>query len=156
MKKSSIIAVGLIFLIAVIVVGFFGGRLEVFEPTTYVEKIVWNATEYKQNTLFRVTEYTQEEKVENNINYDAELRYATFGEVKDLRLNSKFTVKPENSTNDKLKYYLNAQNVDVTLSVKDDNTVDVIFNEGTSVDLVAQSTDGREITYTIKINIIKI
>lgn len=156
MKKSSILAVLLIFLTAVIVVGFFGGRLEVFDPVTYVEKISWNSTEYEQNTKFRVTKYTEEEKKVNNIKHDAELRYGTFGEVKDLTLNFKFQVEPSNSTNDKLSYYINAQNVQVTMNVKDDNTVDVIFNEGTVIDLVAKSTDGREKSYIVKINIIKI
>ena len=42
------------------------------------------------------------------------------------------------------------------MNVKDDNTVDVIFNEGTVIDLVAKSTDGREKSYVVKINIIKI
>ena len=40
MKKSSIIAVGIIYLVSIILVGFIGVRMKIYDPIVYVENIV--------------------------------------------------------------------------------------------------------------------
>ena len=156
MKKSSIIAVGLIYLVSIILVGFFGVRLKVYNPVVYVEKIVWNYSEFENVKGYKVEIPTEEDKMQG-IDYDAKLRYATFGEIENLLINIKCYVEPHNANNTKLNYYLNISNkFDVSINKKEDNTADIIFNEATSAYLEVKSTDGRDLTYTIKIEVISI
>ena len=155
MNKTSVIAVGLIFLVSILVVGFFGIRYKVNDPEVYVEKIEWNSSQYENDKNFSVKKYTKEEKEENKLSYDAELKHVVFKKLEDYRLNFKFTVLPYNAS-DTLDYSINVTNFDVRKENKDDKTVDVVFNEATSVNLTASSTDGRTVSYTIKITIIVI
>lgn len=154
MKKTSIIAIAIVYLVAIILVGFFGIRMKVYDPVIYVEKIAWNASEYENNKLFSVSKYTLEEKENNGYLYDASIKYVSYDEVKNLALNFKFSCDPSNATNTKLTYSINTENDKVKIEVKGDNTVDVIFNMGTSVMLTAKSTDGKEASYTVNIDVV--
>ncbi len=156
MKKSSVIAIGLIFLASIVLVGFFGIRLKIFDPVVYVEKIEWNYSEFNDESKFRVTLYSEEEKLANNYEYDAELKYISYVPIEDLTFNFKCYGTPLNATNSKLTYKLNINNSKIVLNVKDDNTADITFNMMTSVNLIAKSSDGRDVTYTIKIDILEV
>lgn len=156
MKKTSVIAVGLIYLVSIILVGFFGVRLKVYNPVIYVEKIVWNYSEFENTKGFKVEIPTEEEKMQG-VDYDAKLKYGTFGEINSFLINIKCYVEPMNATDTKLNYYLNiSDKFDVTINKKDDNTADIVFNEATTAYLVVKSTDGRDLSYVIKIEIISI
>ena len=149
MKKSSIIAVGIIYLVSIIIVGFLGVRLKVYDPTIYVEKIVWDYSEFENNNNYKIEIPTEEEK-RQGVDYDAKLRYSQFGKIQNLVINIKCHVEPLNATTPKLEYYLNTNdNSKVKLEELEDNTANIIFNGKTSVYLNIKSTDGKDIKYTI-------
>ena len=158
MKKSSVIAVALIYLVAIIIVGLFGVRLKVYNPVVYVDKIVWDYKEYdnkKQDGYTYKVKLTTEEEKKQGVDYDAHLKCWTYSSIDNLLINIKCHVEPFNATNTKLNYYLNvSEKVDVSINVKDDNTADIVFNEGTATYLSVKSTDGRDLIYTIYIEVI--
>ena len=53
MKKTSIIAIALIYLVAIILVGFMGIKMKVYDPVIYAEKIVWNSSSFEINSLWK-------------------------------------------------------------------------------------------------------
>ena len=57
MKKSVILLIAVIYILAIVIVGFLGLRMKVYNPIVYVEKITCISKDFK--------EYTDEQK-ENN------------------------------------------------------------------------------------------
>lgn len=154
MKKTSIIAIALIYLVAVILVGFMGIKLKVYDPVIYAEKIVWNSTEFENNKQFKVVK-DKEKLAEKNIKADASLDYTVFEFTEALTINIKCYCEPLNATNNKLDYYFDNTGLEyVTLKIKDDNTCDLSFDRAAAFTLFVKSTDGKNITYSIRINII--
>ena len=82
MKKSSIIAVAIIYLVSIILIGFLGVRMKVYDEVLYVENIVWDYSEYENKSGYKVIIPTEEEK-EKGVDYDAKLKYAVIGDIKN-------------------------------------------------------------------------
>ena len=56
MKKSSIIAVAIIYLVSIILIGFLGVRMKVYDEVLYVENIVWDYSEYENKTTQEISD----------------------------------------------------------------------------------------------------
>ena len=64
MKKSVIILIGIIYILAIVVVSFFGLKIETFNETVYVEKVEFTNEEIKiaaDGSKYVVIEYSYEE-----------------------------------------------------------------------------------------------
>lgn len=156
MKKSSIIAVAIIYLVSIILVGFLGVRMKIYDEILYVENIVWDYSEYESKSGYKVIIPTEEEK-QQGIDYDAKLKYAVIGDIQNLVIHIKCHVEPLNATTPKLAYYLDVtETTDVHLNVLDDNTANVTFNEGTTCYLTIKSTDGKDVEYRILFEMISL
>ena len=153
MKKTSIIAIALIYLVAVILVGFMGIKMKVYDPVIYAEKIVWNSTEFENNKQFKV-EKNKETLVSQGVEADAKLEYVTMSFDEPITLNIKCYCEPLNATNAKLDYYFDNSGINyVGLKILDDNTCNLTFEKAAAFTLFVKTTDGRAITYSIRINI---
>ena len=155
MKKTSVISIFIVFLLSIVIVGFFGVRMKVYDPIIYVSGITWDSSEFEKDKVsFFVKKYTEEEKEEQSINFDARLDYYLMGFDGPIKLNIKCRPNPENATNPNLNYYFDNTGKDVQKVILSDNTVDIMFNEPVGITLYVASTDGRNVTYTIRINVI--
>ena len=154
MKKTSIIAIALIYLVAIILVGFMGVKMKVYDPVIYAEKIVWNSSEFENNKQFKVEK--DKAKLEaDGIYTDAKLEYVVFEFTQPITLNIKCYCEPTNATNTLLDYYFDNTGIEyVSLNIKADNTADLTFNKAAAFTLFVKSKDGKEIQYSIRINII--
>ena len=154
MKKTSIIAIALIYLVAIILVGFMGVKMKVYDPVIYAEKIVWNSTEFENNKQFKV-EKDKTKLTEEGIDADAKLEYVVFEFAQPITLNIKCYCEPTNATNTVLDYYFDNTGLEsVSLNIKTDNTADITFNSAAAFTLYVKSTDGKGVQYSIRINII--
>ena len=155
MKKTSVISIFIVFLLSIVIVGFFGVRMKVYDPIIYVSGITWDSSEFEKDKVsFFVKKYTEEEKEEQSIDFDARLDYYLMGFNGPIELNIKCRPNPENATNPNLNYYFDNTGKDVQKAILPDNTVDIMFNEPVGITLYVASTDGRNVTYTIRINVI--
>ena len=155
MKKTSIIAIVLIYMVAIIVVGFLGVKMQVDNPIIYAEKIVWNSSDLEKNTKFKI-EKDKTVLESEGLDTDAKLQYSTLMLTEPLKINIKCYVEPANATNTKLDYYFDSTGIEdsVSIEIKGDNTADITFVKAASFTLFVKSTDGKNITYKIRINIV--
>ena len=133
MKKSVIIALFIIYVIAIVTVGFIGIAAKFYDETIAVESIVCLNEEYVA--------------IENNQKYDGEIKLKE-GE-KSLIL--KCEVRPANATVTLLDYSANKEGV--TLTSNQDGTCTVTFDKDmASVIITVQATD-KPNGVTLKIRI---
>lgn len=153
MKKTSIIAIALIYLVAVILVGFLGIKLKVYNEVIYAEKIMWDSNELEKQSGFKV-EKNKDVLLSQGLKTDASLKYVVLGFSEDITINIKCYCIPENATNTKLDYYFDDVGDHVDLKIKDDNTADIIFSSSAGFTLYVKTTDGKDTSYSIRIDII--
>ena len=150
MKKISIVSVVIVYILAFIVVGFFGIELKVEDPVIYATNIEWDSKELEKDNHIKITKY--EEKT-NGVNAKLVYKY-TESISGGLKINFKTYCKPLEATNTKLSYYMDPLEGVYKYEVRGDNTVDVTFYEEVVTKLLVKTTDGSNITYIIDLLII--
>lgn len=155
MKKSSIIAIFLIYLTSIILVGFFGFKMKADNPIIYANKIVWNSSEFENKTGFTIVK-DKEVLEEKGFLVDASLNYKTYDLAGGMTINIKCNCEPLEATNPKLEYSLDTQSTKIELNVLSDNTANLTFKASIGANLTVRTTDGSNIKYIIKIDVINI
>ena len=135
MKKSVILTISIIYILAIVIVGFLGIALKVYNEKVYVEKIICITEGY--------------ETVENNDDYDG---------IINAKVNQEIVIKchvePDNATNPKLRFEFEddllgkrfdfVENGDGTCTIK-------VLSSG-PIDITVRPTDRiSDISLTIRI-----
>lgn len=131
MKKSVIITIIVIYVIAIFVVGFIGMEMEVANELVPVEKIVC------------VTDGAEKKEDEE---YDYLIK-SSFEE--GLKIELKCQVIPDNATQKKLQYIGEGQSFKLTPN--SDGTATVEFLKKGSATITVKSTDNNGVSIKIKI-----
>ena len=94
MKKSVILTIAVIYILAIVVVGFMGIRMQVYEEKVYVDEIVMLTEGYKP--------YTKDTALgESKLNEGID-GYITKSFKEGLKVELKCQVKPDNADNKNL------------------------------------------------------
>lgn len=129
MKKSVILTICIIYIFAILIVGFLGQPMKVYGEKVYVDDIECVNKEFNKDT--------------NSIQkiYQEGLVY-----------NLKCIVKPENATEKKLDYIGEDSNKGYELVYKEeDNSVNIVFLNPTTATIIVKATDTQGIYIIIKI-----
>lgn len=142
MKKSVILTILIIYVIAIFVVGLIGQKLKIYNPTVYVEKIECISEEYKEYD----DSSTYKEK-----GYSG---YINANYKEGLKVYIKCRVNPANATYKDLEYICESS----ICSIEKDNDgyATLTFTNSGSVDVIVKTTDGQNKTLKIKINAINV
>ncbi len=147
MKKSVVIAIGIVYIVAIIVVGLFGQKLHIYDPTIYAERVICQSEDYK--------EYTEEEKEKRK----ADGCITKVGFSVGMKVELKCQVLPNNATYKELNYlYDQTQFNDeiVKLQVNEDYTASLTFYEDTTVTVTVKADDGKGARLRIKIIVLDV
>lgn len=137
MKKSVILTIGVIYIVAICVVGFIGIKLSIDNPTIYVDEIVCESENFTTKTL------TEDDKAKGYIGVIS----ATYQE--GIKIPVKCKVLPENATYPKLNYEIGNKQI-CNLTVQDGVAMLEFTSEG-SCSLIVSTTDGHNTSVKIKI-----
>lgn len=145
MKKSVILTIAVIYIFAIVIVGFMGIRMSVYKEKVYVNEITIISDDYKV-----YTDATELGKDKLEQGYSG---YISKSFQQGLKVEIKCDVKPDNADNKKL-IYVCAESSDYKLITNSDGTATIEFYRGTVVDLIIKSSDtvGKSIKIEIKVN----
>lgn len=135
MKKSVIITIVVIYIIAIFVVGFIGMEIEVANELIPVENIICVTEGAKKST-------SQDAGYDYVINKNY---------VEGLKIELKCQITPDNATQKKLEYI--GEGFSYSLKVNDDGTATVEFFRGGSATIRVKATDNNGVSIIIKINV---
>ena len=143
MKKSVIISILLIYIVAIVVVGTLGQKLQVYNPIVYVESIECNTENY--NT------YSEQDKEKQNADGFIWMPFS-----KDVRIDLKCWALPNNATNKDLNYLFDDKNnKKMDLEKHADYTASITFHEFVpTVTITVKAADNFSINAKLKIKIL--
>lgn len=136
MKKSVILTIAVIYIFAIVIVGFIGIRQGAYNENKYVEDIIIISNNYVKYDL-------NSDEAKNG--YEG---YISTSYVEGLKIEIKCQVKPDNATNKKLVYAC-AESTDYKLITNSDGTATIEFYHGAQFTLIIKSQD--TVGYTKKI-----
>ena len=139
MKKSVILAIAIIYLIAIIVVGFMGQALKVYNENIYVDSIECISEDYKPYKT------NSDEYKEGYIGYIQPEKYE-----EGLQVLIKCRVEPANATHKDLQY-ISADTSICTIEKQADGTAIAKFLKAGTVTIIIQATDNGNEQVKIKI-----
>lgn len=131
MKKSVILSILVIYIFAICVVGFIGGKLKVYNETIYVESIVCENKDYKEAT---------------GKTYNGSI---TQQYVEGLTIQLKCKGYPENATNPKLHYFFDESKNDLISLEERDNTAIITFKKPGTIYITVRSDDANNASLVI-------
>lgn len=141
MKKSVVLLIGLVYIISVVIVGVLGLKMRVYDEVVYVTDIVLSIKGYEP--------WEKDFEYEGNfINY-----YYYFDYTPEMKIEIQGNVEPVEATSSHIDYRIadDLKNI-VTLEKSSDNNIAIVtFHESTTLDITAQSTDGKKLQKTMKI-----
>lgn len=132
MKKSVVLVIVLIYIVSIVLVGFIGLKMKVYEENIYVERIVCKNDEFV---------------LDENSNISGKI-FKTYTE--GLRVNIICEVIPENATNQKLDYQCE-QSGDYNIIKESDGSITIEFIKATTVDITFVTTDGSNKKLKVKV-----
>lgn len=135
MKKSVVLTIGVIYVLAIIVVGFIGVKAHVYDPEIYVTKITCISPNY-------IHEPNSEE------GYDG---YISTIYTENLRVLIKCEITPDNATNKTLKYIYQEKPDSYEFIKNSDGTATVIFKKPGSLSITIRADDNKGATTTIRV-----
>lgn len=144
MKKSVIISIGIVYIIAILVVGLFGQKIHVYDPTVYATSIECKSENY--------VEYSPEEKAKRNADGGITVQF-----VKGMRIDLKCQVVPNNTTNQDLDYNYERDKYDETkvlFKENADHTASFTFFENPRLFIVQVKSGDSRAELIIRINLL--
>lgn len=143
MKKSVILTIAVIYILAIVIVGFLGIKMKVYNEKVYVKDIIVLTDGYQ--------EYTDDtnvgkDKIEKGINGYIK---NTFKE--GLKVEIKCQVIPDNATEKKLDYTYLKKDESYIITIQDDGTAVIEFKKPGVLLLTVNSTDNAGAKKTIEI-----
>lgn len=139
MKKSVVFAIAIIYLIAIIVVGFMGQALKVYNENIYVESIECISEDYK------AYKSNSNEFKEGYIGYIQPDKYE-----EGLQVLIKCRVEPANATYKDLQYISTDTSI-CTIEKQADGTAIATFLKAGTVTIIIKATDNGNEQIKIKI-----
>ena len=136
MKKTSILSIFLVFLASILLVGFFGNKIQIYDEEKEVESIEWVSAEYENNENFKVVKYSKEDKEKNQLKYDAQLFCFVEGNV---TITIKCICLPTDATNTNLVFYADYPS-SVSNTVLGNGEISLSFTTWTSFKLNVKSS----------------
>lgn len=144
MKKSVILTIAVIYILAIVVVGFMGIRMQVYEEKVYVDEIVMLTEGYKP--------YTKDTALgESKLNEGID-GYITKSFKEGLKVELKCQVKPDNADNKNLLFSCDASD-DYKLVMNSDGTATIEFYKGCVATVLIKSADGKGANMTVEIKV---
>ncbi len=149
MKKSVILLIAVIYILAIVIVGFIGLRMKVYNPVIYVDKITCVSKNFKEYTL---------EQLENNPNLKDEVEndhlvgYIEEKFVEGLEVEIRCEISPENATDKGLTYSTNVSDK-YELIVNKDGTCKIKFYKNAFATVTVESNDNNKSKSRIKIRV---
>lgn len=140
MKKSVILVIAVIYVLAIVVVGFIGIRMKIYNANVYVEKIECVSDNYRKCN--ENDDFYQK-------GYDG---YISVIYEENLKVLIKCNIYPENASEKKLEYIYDKSSTTYTLTCNDDGTANVEFFKGGSATIIVKSTDNVGTSIKILIN----
>lgn len=140
MKKSVVFAIAIIYLLAIVIVGFLGQALKVYNENIYVESIECISDDYKPYKK------SSQQYQEGYIGY-----ILTDGYQEGLKVLIKCRVLPANATHKDLEYFSTDTSI-CTIEKQEDGTAIAHFLKAGAATIVIKATDNG--AATIKINIL--
>ena len=128
MKKSVILTIAVIYIFAIVIVGFIGIRQGAYNENKYVDDIVIISDNYKKYE-------SDSEKAKEGYEGHISTSY-----VEGLKIEIKCQVKPDNATNKNL-IYICSESQDYKLIKNSDGTATIEFYHGAQIDLIIKSQD---------------
>lgn len=146
MKKSVILTILVMYLFAIIIVGFVGVKLKIYDETRYVEKIICTNSKYVELSE------SEKDKLESTGEeiYDG---YIFVLYTEGLKVDLKFDVLPENANNKKLNFVY-PQSDGFTLENTSDTSAILSFSKPDSVTIRVTSNDNSGVSIVIKVSAI--
>lgn len=141
MKKSVILLLSAVYIFAIVIVGFLGLKMKVYDPIVYVNNIICETEGYK--------EYSEEEKVKKGHDGYIQVEYSA-----NLIVEIKCKPNPDNATNKTFDYSVLGDASRYELIVKEDGTASVKFKEATAYTVIVTATDNHKATLKIKIIVV--
>lgn len=151
MKKSVLIFIGIIYIVSIVIINFFGMKVSVYNQKIDVERIeCLNKPMADKNIL---VSQNNTGKTLITIVYDKPANKNTM-EGTMLQLNVR--AYPDNATNKKLTYSVsNSENIELFTDENGDQTGLILFYGPTKfIDVVIRTTDNSNISLTLKVKAI--
>jgi hypothetical protein len=146
MKKSVILTIAVIYIFAIVIVGFIGIRQGAYNENVYVDDIVIISDNYKK---YDATTDVGKQKIEEG--YEG---YIQTNFKEGLKIEIKCQVKPDNATLKKLQYSVDdPNNQNYKLVENSDGTATIEFYGGAVIRLVIKSTDTKGVIKQIEIKV---
>ena len=142
MKKSVVFSIAIIYIVAIILVGFLGLKMRVYDEKIYVDSIICETDGYQA---------FEPGKEVDGCNGFISLIYS-----KDLKVTLVCSVKPDNATYRALDYLYDTTQSVFTLVKNKDGSATITFNDEGSAVVSVRSTDGKNTTLKIRIDAIEI
>ena len=140
MKKSVILSILVIYIIAVFVVGFIGQKLKVYHPTVNVDEIVCESEGFEE-----IENTTKNPKVKRC--YGGDFKF-----IKGMKIQIKCRVKPDNATYPKLIYSISSEKNTCTMEIIDGIAV-LTFTGSDFVVVSVTSSDNIGIEARIEVTV---
>lgn len=132
MKKSVILTIAVVYIFAIVLVGFIGIRQRAYNENVYVDDIVIISEGYK---LYDESTDVGRQKIEQG--YEG---YFQSNYKEGLKIEIKCQIKPDNATVKKLQYICEAKD-NYKLIVNNDGTATIEFYGGATISLTIKSAD---------------
>ena len=140
MKKSVILTLTVIYIFAIVIVGFIGIRQGAYNENKYVDDIIIISDNYVKYDV-------ESDEAKNGLEGHISTSF-----VKGLKIEIKCQVKPDNATNKKLIYACD-ESPDYKLIVNSDGTATIEFYHGAQFVLIIKSQDTVGFTKKIFIDV---
>lgn len=144
MKKSVVLTIAVIYIFAIVVVGFMGMQMKVYNEKVYVKEINVISEGYKPYTAD--TELGQS-KLSEGIS-----GYISKSFIEGLKVEIKCQIKPDNADNKNLIYSCQ-ESTSYKLTTNSDGTATIEFYEGEVVPVKIEAADGSGIEIIIEIKV---
>ena len=146
MKKSVIITIGIIYIFAIVVVGFLGIKMRVYHEEIYVEEIKCISSGYKY--------YDPSTEIGAAAIKEGFEGYITVNYQEGLKVELKCQVLPDNASNRELVYVGEKNATNYKVVPNDDGTATVEFLKSGVAVIIVRSADSMQKQIKIKITAI--
>lgn len=148
MKKSVILIIGLIYIVSVVIVGFIGLQMRVYNPHIYVEDIQCSVTNIEP---IDIGEDLKKE-------YGCDYYYVISNITEDTTIEVKCRVIPENATNTDVSFFVDSKDSEYMTISQSNNIALVTFiyseeDDGGSYNLTIRSNDGINLKKVLRFRV---
>lgn len=143
MKKSVILTIGVIYVIAIVVVGFIGLKMQVYNQQKYVEKITCISEGYHKYP---------DGHPKKKAGFDG---YIQPDYQEGLKVEIKCQITPDNATEKRLNYIYDESQKIYKLKINEDGTATIEFLKTGVATITIKSTDNVGVSIKIEIFALK-